>query len=64
MAVKLFEFETHISSSSVTFGLSSLIYNAIKKQLHKYYYKYYDAFKDDVLNRMEISYKIEVISTN
>jgi len=24
------EFETHISSSSVTFGLSSLIYNAIK----------------------------------
>ncbi len=34
----------------------------IKKQLHKYYYKYYDAFKDDVLNRMEISYKIEVIS--
>ena len=36
----------------------------IRKQLHKYYYKYYDAFKDDVLNRMEISYKIEVISTN
>ena len=36
----------------------------IKKQLHKYSNKYYDAFKDNVLERMEVEYKIEVKSLN
>ena len=36
----------------------------VKKLLHKYNHKYYDAFKDDVLKRMEVEYKIEVKSLN
>lgn len=36
----------------------------IRKQLHKYNYKYYDAFKDDVLDRMKVDYKIEIKSLN
>ena len=36
----------------------------IKKQLHKYNHRYYDAFKNDVLKRMEVKYKIEVKSLN
>ena len=36
----------------------------IKNQLHKYHYKYYDAFKDDVLTRMSVEYKISVKSSN
>ena len=36
----------------------------IKKQLHKNNYKYYEAFKDDVLQRMEVEYKIDVKSLN
>ena len=36
----------------------------VKKQLHKYNFKYYDAFKNDVLRRMEVEYKIEVKSSN
>ena len=36
----------------------------VKKLLHKYHHKYYDAFKDDVLKRMEVEYKIEVKSLN
>ena len=36
----------------------------VKKQLHKHNYKYYDAFKDDVLKRMKVEYKIDVKSLN
>lgn len=36
----------------------------IKKLLHKYHYKYYEAFKDDILKRMTVDYKIEVKSLN
>lgn len=36
----------------------------IKKLLHKYHYKYYEAFKDDVLKRMQVDYKIKVQSNN
>ena len=36
----------------------------IKKLLHKYHHKYYDAFKDDILKRMEVEYKISVRSLN
>ena len=36
----------------------------VKKLLHKYNHKYYDAFKNDVLQRMEVDYKINVRSVN
>ena len=36
----------------------------VKKLLHKYHYKYYDAFKNDILKRMEVEYKIDVKSLN
>ena len=36
----------------------------VKKQLHKHYYKYYEAFKDDILKRMQVEYKIDVKSLN
>lgn len=36
----------------------------IKNLLHKYNYKYYDAFKDDILTRMEVKYEIEIESMN
>ncbi|MDE7439976.1 MAG: Ger(x)C family spore germination C-terminal domain-containing protein [Clostridia bacterium] len=36
----------------------------IKKLLHKYNYKYYDAFKDDILSRMQVEYKINIKSLN
>lgn len=36
----------------------------IKKLLHKHENKYYEAFKDDVLKRMTVNYKIEVKSSN
>ena len=36
----------------------------VKKLLHKYNYKYYDAFKNDVLQRMKVEYKIDVRSLN
>lgn len=36
----------------------------IKKLLHKHNYKYYDAFKDDILTRMKVEYKIDIKSTN
>ena len=36
----------------------------VKKLLHKYHHKYYDAFKNDVLQRMKVEYKIDVKSRN
>ena len=36
----------------------------VKKLLHKYNHKYYDAFKDDILTRMEVEYKIDIKSLN
>ncbi len=36
----------------------------IRKLLHKYHYKYYEAFKDDILTRMTVDYKIEIKSLN
>ena len=36
----------------------------VKKLLHKHDYKYYEAFKNDVLKRMEVEYKIDVKSLN
>ena len=36
----------------------------VKKQLHKHNYKYYDAFKNDVLTRMKVEYEIDVKSLN
>ena len=36
----------------------------VKKQLFKKNYKYYEAFKNDVLQRMEVEYKIDVKSLN
>ncbi|MDE5721560.1 MAG: hypothetical protein K2I30_02295 [Clostridia bacterium] len=37
---------------------------AVKSLLHKYNHKYYDAFKDDILTRMEIKYEIDIQSMN
>lgn len=34
----------------------------LKEQLYKYYNRYFDAFKDDLLQRMEVSFKIAVKS--
>lgn len=36
----------------------------IKKLLHKYNYKYFEAFKDDILSRMQVEYKIKIESLN
>ncbi len=36
----------------------------IKKLLHKYHYKYYEAFKDDILTRMAVEYKVNIHSNN
>ncbi len=36
----------------------------IREQLYKYENKYFDAFKDDILSRMQIKYEIEVNSAN
>ena len=36
----------------------------VKKLLHKYNHKYYEAFKNDVLTRMQVEYKIDVKSLN
>ena len=36
----------------------------VRELLHKYNYKYYDAFKDDVLTRMKINYDIKIQSVN
>lgn len=35
-----------------------------KDLLYKYNYKYFDAFKDDLLDRMKVNYKIEIKSVN
>ena len=36
----------------------------VRELLHKYNYKYYEAFKDDILTRMRVSYKVDVQSLN
>ena len=36
----------------------------VKKLLHKHEYKYYEAFKNDILKRMKVEYKIDVKSLN
>ena len=36
----------------------------IRKLLHKYHYKYFEAFKDDILSRMTVNYKVEIKSLN
>lgn len=36
----------------------------IKNQLFKFNHKYYEAFSGDVLNRMQVEYKIDIKSTN
>lgn len=36
----------------------------VKKLLHKYNYKYFEAFKDDILTRMQVEYKIKIESLN
>lgn len=36
----------------------------IRELLHKYNHKYYDAFKDDILTRVKVSYKIDIRSVN
>ena len=36
----------------------------IKNQLFKFNHKYYEAFSGDVLNRMQVEYKIDLKSTN
>lgn len=36
----------------------------VKSLLHKFNHKYYDAFKDDILSRMEVEYKIDIKSLN
>ena len=35
-----------------------------KDKLHKFNFKYYDAFKDDLLDRMQVEYEIKVESIN
>lgn len=35
-----------------------------KERLHKFNFKYYDAFKDDLLSRMEVEYNIKINSEN
>ena len=36
----------------------------VKGLLHKHNYKYYEAFKDDILTRMNVEYKIKIKSLN
>ena len=36
----------------------------IREDLYKFNTKYYDAFKDDILSRMEIKYEINIQSVN
>ena len=36
----------------------------VKSLLHKFNHKYYDAFKDDILTRMQVEYKIDIKSLN
>ena len=36
----------------------------VKALLHKHNYKYFEAFKDDILTRMKVEYKIEIQSLN
>lgn len=36
----------------------------IRQLLHKYNYKYFEAFKDDILTRMKVNYKIKIESLN
>ena len=36
----------------------------IRQLLHKHSYKYYEAFKDDILSRMQVEYKIDIKSVN
>lgn len=36
----------------------------IKRLLHKHYYKYYDALKDDVLREMTVEYELDIKSLN
>lgn len=37
---------------------------SIKELLHKNNYKYYEAFKEDLLTRMKVNYKVEIQSVN
>ena len=36
----------------------------VKQLLYKKNYKYYDAFKDDILQRMRVDYKIKITSVS
>ena len=36
----------------------------VKGLLHKFNYKYYEAFKDDILSRMKVNYDIKIVSLN
>lgn len=36
----------------------------VRELLHKYNHKYYDAFKDDILTRVKVNYKIDIQSVN
>ena len=36
----------------------------IRKLLHKQHYKYYEAFKEDILSRMTVRYDIKIESMN
>lgn len=36
----------------------------VKKLLHKYNHKYFNAFKDDILTRMQVEYDIKIRSSN
>lgn len=36
----------------------------IRELLHKYNYKYYEAYKDKILSEMKINYKVEIQSIN
>ena len=35
-----------------------------KDQLHRFNFKYYDAFKDDLLSRMQVEYDIKIVSVS
>ena len=36
----------------------------VKGLLHKFNYKYYETFKDDILARMKVNYDIKIVSLN
>ena len=36
----------------------------VRELLHKFNHKYYDAFKDDILTRVKVNYKIDIQSIN